>query len=45
MHDIKWIREEPAALDKAMARRGLPAPSPEILKLDSERRAAQTAMQ
>lgn len=45
MHDIKLIREEPEALDKAMARRGLPAISADILKIDSQRRAAQTAMQ
>lgn len=45
MHDIKLIREEPEALDKAMARRGLPAISADILKIDSLRRAAQTAMQ
>jgi len=45
MHDIKAIREEPVALDKALARRSLPAVSPQILKIDSERRTAQTAMQ
>lgn len=45
MHDIKLIREEPAGFDKAMARRNLPAASAQILKLDGERRAAQTAMQ
>ncbi|MFA6280269.1 MAG: serine--tRNA ligase [Bdellovibrionales bacterium] len=45
MHDIKWIREDPAAFDAALARRSLPAVSPQILKLDGERRAAQTATQ
>ncbi len=45
MHDIKWIREDAAAFDAALARRSLPASSPQILKLDGERRAAQTAMQ
>ncbi len=45
MHDIKWIREDAAAFDVALARRNLPAASPQILTLDSERRAAQTAMQ
>lgn len=45
MHDIKWIREEPAAFDKAMTRRNLPPASEQILKIDSQRRAAQTAMQ
>ncbi|MDD3181571.1 MAG: serine--tRNA ligase [Alphaproteobacteria bacterium] len=45
MHDIKLIREEPASFDKAMMRRNLPATSDQILKIDGERRAAQTAMQ
>lgn len=45
MHDIKLIRETPEALDKALARRSLPPASQQILKLDTERRAAQTAMQ
>ena len=40
MHDIRAIRENPAAFDAALARRGLPAASPEILKLDEERRLA-----
>jgi len=39
MHDIKAIRENPEAFDKAMARRGLPNRSAEILALDSERRS------
>ncbi len=45
MHDIKAIRQDPAAFDKAMARRKLPAQSPAILKLDQERRAVQTELQ
>lgn len=45
MHDIKLIRENPEILDKALARRSLPPASAQILKLDSDRRAAQTAMQ
>ncbi len=45
MHDIKLIRENPESFDKALARRGLPPASGEILKLDADRRAAQTAMQ
>lgn len=45
MHDIKLIREEPTSLDQALARRGLPAISSQILKIDTDRRAAQTAMQ
>ena len=39
MHDIKAIRENPAAFDAALARRGLPAASPELLALDADRRA------
>ena len=45
MHDIRMIRAEPAAFDAAMARRGLPGVSADILVRDLERRAAQTAMQ
>jgi len=45
MHDIKAIRQDPAAFDKAMARRKLPPQSPAILKLDEERRAVQTELQ
>ncbi|HVG48466.1 MAG TPA: serine--tRNA ligase [Rubellimicrobium sp.] len=43
MHDIRAIRENPAAFDAALARRGLPATSPAILSLDEERRARITA--
>jgi seryl-tRNA synthetase len=39
MHDIRAIRENPAAFDAALARRGLPAASPAILALDADRRA------
>jgi len=45
MHDIKLIREDPAAFDKALTRRNMAPASAEILKLDTERRATQTAMQ
>ncbi len=45
MHDIKLIRENPEDFDKAMKRRGLPPSSVEILRLDQEYRATQTAMQ
>jgi seryl-tRNA synthetase len=45
MHDIRAIRADPAAFDAAMARRGLPPASPDILALDAERRAALTALQ
>ena len=39
MHDIRAIRENPAAFDAALARRGLPAMSANILALDETRRA------
>ncbi len=47
MHDIRAIRENPAAFDAALARRGLAPVSPAILALDEDRRgkimAAETA--
>ncbi len=43
MHDIRAIRENPAAFDAAMARRGLEPQSPAILALDEERRACISA--
>lgn len=45
MHDIRAIRENPAAFDKAMGRRGLSAQSPAILKQDEEVRAVKTGLQ
>ena len=39
MHDIKAIRENPAALDAALARRGAEPMSSQVLALDAERRA------
>jgi len=45
MHDIRVIRADPAAFDAALARRGLPGASSDILTLDGERRTAQTALQ
>jgi seryl-tRNA synthetase len=38
MHDIKAIRDNPAAFDQGLARRGLPPLSAELLKIDAERR-------
>ncbi|MCU0905895.1 MAG: serine--tRNA ligase [Rhodobacteraceae bacterium] len=40
MHDIRLIRDDPAAFDAALARRGLPPASPGILSLDAARRAS-----
>jgi len=45
MHDIRAIRADPAGFDAALARRVLPPASPEILALDTERRAALTSLQ
>ena len=42
MHDIRAIRDNPAAFDAALARRGLSPASPEILAIDEARRAAIT---
>jgi len=47
MHDIRFIRENPAAFDAALARRGLAELSTELLAIDEARRtqilAAETA--
>jgi seryl-tRNA synthetase len=40
MHDIKWIRENPEAFDRGLARRGLPPESAKLIALDEKRRAA-----
>ena len=40
MHDIRAIRENPAAFDAAMAKRGISGASSEILAIDEARRAA-----
>ncbi len=45
MHDIKLIRETPDAFDAGLARRNLPARSPEILALDADLRAVTTRLQ
>jgi seryl-tRNA synthetase len=45
MFDIKAIRDNPEAFDKAMKRRKLEPQSKPILKLDEERRAIQTELQ
>lgn len=45
MHDLKWIRENPAAFDAGLARKGLEACSSDILALDAERRSVQTQLQ
>src|SRR4051794_16964409 len=45
MHDIRAIRQAPAAFDRDLARRGLPPVADEILRLDTERRAVLTTLQ
>ncbi len=44
MHDIRAIRDDPAAFDAALVRRAVPPLAAEIMALDGERRAAQTAL-
>jgi seryl-tRNA synthetase len=45
MHDIKAIREDAAAFDAALARRGILPLSHELLELDEERRATLAKLQ
>ena len=45
MHDLRALRDNPAAYDAAWARRHLPPQTPDILALDAQRRAAETAKQ
>jgi seryl-tRNA synthetase len=45
MHDIRLIRENPAAFDAGLARRGVEPQSDRILALDEQRRAVATRMQ
>jgi seryl-tRNA synthetase len=39
MHDIKWIRDNPEAFDRALARRGLPGEAQHLISIDERRRA------
>ena len=45
MHDIRAIRDDPAAFDAALARRGAAPQSAELIALDDARRAAIAAAQ
>lgn len=45
MHDIKFIRQNPDEFDAALLRRNIEPLAAEILKLDGEKRAAQTELQ
>src|SRR3546814_11032575 len=42
MHDIRLIREDPAAFDAALAKRGLEPLSAQLLALDEQKRAVST---
>jgi seryl-tRNA synthetase len=39
MHDVRFIRDNPDAFDRALARRGLPPEAERLIALDEERRA------
>ena len=45
MLDIKWIRENPAALDAALAKRGAEALSASVIALDEKRRSLVQSVQ
>jgi seryl-tRNA synthetase len=45
MHDIRAIRDDPAAFDQGLARRRLPLRAAELIGLDDARRAAIAALQ
>ena len=45
MHDIRLIRENPAAFDAGLVARGMEALSEELIRLDEARRAAIVALQ
>jgi seryl-tRNA synthetase len=40
MHDIKWIRDNPDAFDRGLARRGLPPEAKRLIEIDERRRVA-----
>ena len=45
MLDLRWIRESPEALDRALERRGEPPAAAQVGALDAERRGCQTRFQ
>ncbi len=45
MHDIKWIRDNPDAFDRGLARRGLPPRAKELMAADERRRALITRLE
>src|SRR5262249_60608136 len=40
MHDIKWIRDNPDAFDRGLARRGLNGEANRLIEIDERRRGA-----
>jgi seryl-tRNA synthetase len=45
MHDIKWIRDNPHAFDRGLARRGLQPQAQQLIAIDETRRAAITKLE
>ena len=45
MFDLRWIRDNPDAFDRGLARRGAASASVRILELDAQGRAVQTELQ
>src|SRR5580704_15347292 len=45
MHDIRFIRDNPDAFDKALVRRGLPPQAQRLIVLDERRRAKILALE
>jgi seryl-tRNA synthetase len=45
MHDIKWIRENPDAFDRGLARRGLAPEAKRLIEIDERRRAIITKLE
>jgi seryl-tRNA synthetase len=45
MHDIRWIRDNPEAFDRGLARRGLPGQAVALIALDDRRRQLVQSMQ
>ncbi len=45
MHDIRWIRENPAAFDEGLAKRGMEPQSAALVELDERRRSVLTTLQ
>lgn len=45
MHDIRWIRENPEAFDRGLARRGMEAVSAQVLAIDADNRSITTDLQ